>query len=77
MWDDYMGFDWYALRQYMFFLGVIFFFASAIGMTEGYAWHYPITFVGNYIAEHSTAFLILSIVVLIAGFRFIMYKEGY
>ena len=26
MWDDYMGFDWYAFRQYAFFLGVIFFF---------------------------------------------------
>lgn len=77
MWDDYMGFDWYALRQYMFFIGVIFFFASAIGMTEGYPWHYPITFVGNYIVEHSTTFLIVTIVLLIAGFRFIMYKEGY
>lgn len=77
MWDDYMGWDWYAVRQYIFFVGIIFAFASLISLTEGYPWHYPATMIGTYIAVNSTAALIITIVLLIAGFRFMMYKEGY
>lgn len=77
MWDDYMGWDWYAVRQYLFFAGLVFAFASLIGMTEGYPWHYPVTYIGDALMANSTAVLITTIVLLIAGFRFIMYKEGY
>ena len=43
MWDDYFGWDWYAMRQFAFFALCLFGLASVIGMTEGYPWHQPLT----------------------------------
>ena len=45
MWDDYMGWDWYAMRQWAFFACMFLFLASVIGMTEGYAWHHPASYI--------------------------------
>ena len=77
MWDDYMGWDWYAVRQYLFFASIIFAFASLVSMTEGNPWHYPVSYIAAILLANSTAVLISAIVILIATFRFIMYKEGY
>ena len=77
MWDDYMGWDFYAVRQYLFFAGIIFAFASLVSLTEGHPWHYPVSYIVDYLMSHSTAVLIIAIVLSIGAFRFIMFKEGY
>ena len=77
MWDDYMGWDWYMMRQWAFFGGMIVFLASVIGMTEGYPWHHPVTYIIGIITTNSTVSLILTIFALIAAFQFIKFKAGY
>jgi hypothetical protein len=77
VWDDYMGWDWYAVRQYTLFAFIITGLISVIGITEGYPWHHPVTVVGNILIANSTTALIVSIILLVAGFRFVMFKEGY
>jgi hypothetical protein len=77
MWDDYMGWDWYAMRQWAFFSVMFLGVASVIGMTEGYPWHQPITYVIGIITGNSTVALILTMFTLIAVFQFIKFKAGY
>lgn len=77
MWDDYMGWDWYAVRQYTLFAFIITGLISVIGITEGYPWHHPVSVVGAILIANSTTALIVSIILLVAGFRFVMFKEGY
>jgi len=77
MWDDYMGWDWYAFRQMLFFSGFILVLISLISMTEGHPWHHPISWIAGRLLVHRTMTLIGVILLIIAGFRFIMYKEGF
>ena len=34
-WDEWMGFDWYAFRQFLFTLGSLCTLISLVAMTEG------------------------------------------
>lgn len=77
MWDDYMGWDWYAFRQFVFFGGFFLILASFISMTEGYPWHHPASWIVGRVLVHRTAALIGVIILIAAGFRFIMFKEGF
>ena len=77
MWDDYFGWDWYAMRQFAFFALCLFGLASVIGMTEGYPWHQPLTYIFALITANSTVSLILAIISLVAVVQFIKFKEGF
>ena len=57
-WDEWMGFDWYAFRQFLFTLGSLCTLISLVAMTEGYSWWQPYASILGYFTDRAAASLI-------------------
>jgi hypothetical protein len=67
-WDEYFGWDFYAMRQAAFGLLSFGTLVSLVAMTEGYTWYAPYAAILRFFADHAPQTLILSMLGLSAGF---------
>jgi hypothetical protein len=73
-WDEYFGWDFYAMRQAafgLFSLGVL---ISLVAMTEGYTWYAPYAAILRFFADHATQTLILLMLGFSAAFWYWRFK---
>jgi len=57
-WDEWMGFDWMAFRQFLFTLGCLGTLTSLVAMTEGYSWWHPYAVIFDFFASRAAASII-------------------
>ena len=53
-WDEWMGFDWYAFRQFLFTLGSLCTLISLVAMTEA-SWWQPYASILGYFTDEAAA----------------------
>jgi hypothetical protein len=57
-WDEWMGFDWYGFRQFVFGVASICLLVSLVAMTEGHPWWGPYAAILRFFTDRATASLI-------------------
>jgi len=73
-WDEWMGFDWYAFRQFMFMVASLCTLISLVSMTEGYAWWHPYATIVGFFADRAAASLIGFMVAFTGAFWYWRFK---
>ncbi len=73
-WDEWLGFDWMAFRQFLFSVGCLSLMISLIATTEGYAWWQPYASVWGFFASNATISIIGAMFAMTALFWFWRFK---
>ncbi len=73
-WDEWMGFDWFAFRQFLFVVLCLCTMVSLVAMTEDYPWWAPYAAILRFFTDRATASLIGLMMLLSALFWYWRFK---
>lgn len=68
VWDPWLGWDWYAVRNLIMVLIMLSLFASFISLTDGESAIYPFILLKDFLIDHFETGLVVLLLIVSAGF---------